>query len=167
MFFYTLCKGGGVEPMCKNLSCRFLQFWRPSYNLKLTQKLIFKAKIVTHLLKVFFPQIFALLCWILSRQTFTHFLIFMSKNPQHDCVKPRGGGGSRAVYTMCKKTSVLVEDGFPLLKDSLPPAKWSCPGHVKIIWWPSYSCKSSLKLMHMKNDDTVHAIFWILSFLDT
>ena len=24
-----------------------------------------------------------------------------------------GGGGSRAVYTMCKKTSDLVEDGFP------------------------------------------------------
>ena len=34
----------------------------------------------------------------------------MLKNPQHDCVKTRGGG---AVYTMCKKTSDLVEDGFP------------------------------------------------------
>ena len=33
----------------------------------------------------------------------------------HDCVKLREGegGGSRAVYTLCKKTSVLVEDGFP------------------------------------------------------
>ena len=40
----------------------------------------------------------------------------MSKNPQHDRVKPRGGwGGSRAVYTMCKKTSDLVENGFPLI----------------------------------------------------
>ena len=43
----------------------------------------------------------------------------MSKNQQHDCVKRRGvgwggGGGGRAVYTMCKKTSDLVEDGFPL-----------------------------------------------------
>ena len=39
----------------------------------------------------------------------------MSKNPQHDCVKPRGGGGggARAVCTMCKKTSDLVADGFP------------------------------------------------------
>ena len=36
----------------------------------------------------------------------------MSKNPQHDRVKTRGGG-SRAVYTMCKKSSILVEDGFP------------------------------------------------------
>ena len=27
------------------------------------------------------------LCQILSQQTFTHFLTFMSKNPQHDCVK--------------------------------------------------------------------------------
>ena len=43
---------------------------------------------------------------------FTHFLTAMSKNPQHDFVKPRGVG-SRADYTMCKKTSVLVEDGFP------------------------------------------------------
>ena len=51
---------------------------------------------------------------MLSRQTFTHFLTVVSKNPQHDCVKPRGGG-SRAVYTMCKKTSDLVEDGFPYL----------------------------------------------------
>ena len=39
----------------------------------------------------------------------TCVLKFMSKNPQDD----RGGGGSRAVYTMCKKTSDLVEDGFP------------------------------------------------------
>ena len=62
----------------------------------------------------FFPQIFALIYQILSRQTFTHFLKFMSKNSQHDRVKPRGG--SRAVYTMCKKTSDLVEDGFPYLK---------------------------------------------------
>ena len=62
----------------------------------------------------FCPQIFALLCQILSRQTFAHFLTFMSKNPQHDRVKPRGGGGeSRAVYMMYKKTSDLVEDGFP------------------------------------------------------
>ena len=38
----------------------------------------------------------------------------MSKNPQHDRVKPRGGG-ARAVYTMCKKTSDLVENGFPNL----------------------------------------------------
>ena len=47
MFFYTLCKGeGGVEPMCKNLCCRFLQFWRPSENLKLThKKTILKAKL--------------------------------------------------------------------------------------------------------------------------
>ena len=66
----------------------------------------------------FCPQIFALLCQILSRQTFTHFLTFMSKNSQHDCVKPRGGG-SRAVYTMCKKTSDLAEDGFPNLKPYL------------------------------------------------
>ena len=51
--------------------------------------------------------------WNLSRQTFTHFLTVMSKNPQHDCVKTRGEGGSRAVYTMCKKTSDLAEDGFP------------------------------------------------------
>ena len=43
---------------------------------------------------------------------FTHFLKFMSKNPQHDRVKTRGRG-SRAVYTMCKKTSDLVENGFP------------------------------------------------------
>ena len=49
MFFYTLCKGGGVEPMCKNLSFRFLQFWRPSDNLKLTQKRILDGKIVTNL----------------------------------------------------------------------------------------------------------------------
>ena len=27
--------------------------------------------------------------------------------------KTEGGGGSRAVFTMCKKTSVLVDDGFP------------------------------------------------------
>ena len=59
----------------------------------------------------YFPQIYSLFCQILSRQTFTHFLTFMSKNPQHDCVKTRGG--SRAVYTMCKKTSDLAEDGFP------------------------------------------------------
>ena len=37
----------------------------------------------------------------------------MPKNPQHDRVKPRGGGGVRAVYTMCKKTSDLVENVFP------------------------------------------------------
>ena len=48
----------------------------------------------------FFPQILALLCGILSRQTFKHFLTVMSKNPQHDRVKQRG---SRAVYTICKK----------------------------------------------------------------
>ena len=39
--FFTHCvKGGkgGVEPMCKNLCCIFLQFWRPSDNLELTQK---------------------------------------------------------------------------------------------------------------------------------
>ena len=41
------------------------------------------------------------------------FLKVCQKNPQHDCVKLRGGGGSRAVYTMCKKTSNLVADGFP------------------------------------------------------
>ena len=29
--------------------------------------------------------------------------------------KTEGGGGSRAVFTVCKKTSVLVEDGFPYL----------------------------------------------------
>ena len=29
--------------------------------------------------------------------------------------KTEGGGGSRTVFTMCKKTSVLVEDGFPYL----------------------------------------------------
>ena len=41
---------------------------------------------------LFCPQILALLCQILSQQMFTQFLTFMSKNPQHDCVKPRGGG---------------------------------------------------------------------------
>ena len=36
----------------------------------------------------------------------------MSKNPQHDCVKLRGGG--QGPFTQCvKKTSNLVEDGFP------------------------------------------------------
>ena len=44
--------------------------------------------------------------------TFTHVLTVCQKNLQHDRVKPRGGG-SRAVYTMCKKTSNLVADGFP------------------------------------------------------
>ena len=68
----------------------------------------------------FFPQIFALIYQILSRQTFTHFLKFMLKNPQHDRVKRGGGEGSRAVYTMCKKTSDLVEDGFP---------------YIAIYWW--------------------------------
>ena len=29
--------------------------------------------------------------------------------------KNEGRGGSRAVYTMCKKTSDLAEDGFPWL----------------------------------------------------
>ena len=48
----------------------------------------------------FCPQIFALLCQILSRQTFTHVLTFMSKNPQHDCVKTRGGQGP---FTQCVK----------------------------------------------------------------
>ena len=42
----------------------------------------------------------------------------MLKNPQHDSVK-RGGWGSRAVYTMCKKTSDLVEDGFPIHEKDL------------------------------------------------
>ena len=36
-----------------------------------------------------------------ERKTFTHFLTVTSRNPQHDCVKPRGG--SSAFYTMCKK----------------------------------------------------------------
>ena len=34
------------------------------------------------------------------------------KNPQHSCVKIRGGG-SWAVYTMYTKTSDLVPGGFP------------------------------------------------------
>ena len=51
----------------------------------------------------YFPQIYSLFCQILSRQTFTHFLTFMSKNPQHDCVKPI--------------QSDLAEDGFPYDKE--------------------------------------------------
>ena len=43
--FFTHCVGGGVEPMCKNLCCRFLQFWRPSDNLKLTQKEFWRVKL--------------------------------------------------------------------------------------------------------------------------
>ena len=47
-WFFTHCvKGGGIEPMCKNLCCKFVSFWRPFDNIKLTQKSIFKGKIVT------------------------------------------------------------------------------------------------------------------------
>ena len=48
----------------------------------------------------------------------------MSKNPKHDRVKTRGGG-ARAVYTMCKKSSILVEDGFPKL--------------IRVCIWPGFS----------------------------
>ena len=41
--FFTHCvKGGrgGVVPMCKNLCCGFLHFWRPFHNIKLTQNIL-------------------------------------------------------------------------------------------------------------------------------
>ena len=50
----------------------------------------------------FFPQTYALICQTLSRQTFTHILKVCQKNPQHDCVKPRGGWDSRAVQQCVK-----------------------------------------------------------------
>ena len=69
----------------------------------------------------FSPPIYALFCQIVSRQAFTHFLTVCQKNPQHDPVKPRGGeGGSKAVCTMCKKTSDLVAVGFTQAGKMLP-----------------------------------------------
>ena len=94
MFFYTLCKGGDVVDFYSSGGLF------TTYNLH--QK--YFPGLYCHNFKVhltFFPQIFALTYQILSRQTLT----------------------SRAVYTMCKKTSDLVEDGFPY---SAPFwAKWS------------------------------------------
>ena len=61
----------------------------------------------------FFTQIFELIYnFFFATDVYALVKIYV-KNPQHDRVKPRGGGGSRAVYTMCKKTSDLVENGFP------------------------------------------------------
>ena len=91
----------------------------------------------------FFPQIFALIYQILSQQTFTHFLKFMSKNPQHDRVKPRGGGG-QGPFTQCvKKTSDLVADGFPY-KREINHDRW-----VRMRWpssiYSSHQVKSTMK----------------------
>ena len=39
--FFTHCvKGRGVEPMCKNLCCGFVKFWRQFDHIKLTHKII-------------------------------------------------------------------------------------------------------------------------------
>ena len=91
----------------------------------------------------FCPQIFALLCRILSRRTFSHFSTFMSKKSQHDRVKPREGGGPRAVYTMCKKTSDLVANGFPELFNYSKGCLWfvmSLNRNLDVSYDDIYSC---------------------------
>ena len=68
----------------------------------------------------FLPSIYALFCQIMSQQTFTHFLTVCQKYPQHDHVKPKGGG--QGPFTQCVKkhqiwlpmASLIVADRFPV-----------------------------------------------------
>ena len=63
----------------------------------------------------------------MSRQLFTHVLTVFQKKPQHDRVKPRGGGVKGRLRNVWKKTSNLVANGFPKppLQPALSPLPWS------------------------------------------
>ena len=50
-----------------------------------------------------------------ERKTFTHFLTVTSRNPQHDCVKPRGGG--QGPFTQCVKNIWFGRGWLPLPSD--------------------------------------------------
>ena len=74
----------------------------------------------------------------------------MSKNSQHDCVKR--GGGSRAVYTMCKKTSDLAEDGFPYTAfyNALQRIKWK-QLQLEFFIIPKLVCLKLEKFLYMES----------------
>ena len=57
------------------------------------------------------------------------------ENPQHDCVKTRGGRGGQGLFTQCvKKTSDLAEDGFPKQQALAPsPLKCFCAPNHQIL----------------------------------
>ena len=114
-----------------------------------------------------FPQIYALFCRILSWQAFTHFSKSRSKKFATYMFKTREGGeGSKAVWTMFKKTALLARDGFPntfpciflgiLCISNLPQLKWI--SH-EVIWKKLENIFVVWKLSQQQTDTVAGEVF--------